>query len=129
MANKKTRESSAAAPRTDSESIQQPQTKEEALQWVRDYTGVRIADAPVCRHHHTPAFYFWELLKRPPLALVLGPRGGGKSFLSALDTHYTSRWNPKHGTKILGGSRAESEQIYRALERSGLRRERRAWFR
>jgi hypothetical protein len=55
------------------------------------------------------------MLQRPPLALILGPRGGGKSFLSALETHYTSRWTPKHGTRILGGSRAQSEQVYRAL--------------
>jgi hypothetical protein len=55
------------------------------------------------------------MLSRPPLALILGPRGGGKSFLSALETHYTSRWNARHGTRILGGSRAQSEQVYRAL--------------
>lgn len=47
--------------------------------------------------------------------LVLGSRGAGKSFLSAIDTHLTSRWNPRHGTRILGGSRAQSEQVYRAL--------------
>src|SRR5262249_28835497 len=86
-----------------------------ALKWVRDYTGVRVADAHVCADHTSPADYFWELLQRPPLALVLGPRGGGKSFLSALETHYTSRWVPKHGARILGGSRAQSEQVYRAL--------------
>ena len=39
----------------------------------------------------------------------------GKSFLSALDTHLTSRWDPDHGTRILGGSKAQSEQIYHAL--------------
>ncbi len=115
MAIKKTQERPGAGPGGDSRTIQQPKTKEEALRWVRDYTGVRIADAHVCRNHATPAAYFWELLQRPPLALILGPRGGGKSFLSALDTHYTSRWNPKHGTRILGGSLSQSEQVYRAL--------------
>jgi hypothetical protein len=53
--------------------------------------------------------------RRPPLALVLGARGAGKSFLSALDTHLASRWHPRHGTRILGGSKAQSEQVYRAL--------------
>lgn len=92
-----------------------PTSREEVLQWVTDYTGVRIADRRVCARHTNPAEYFWQLLQRPPLALVLGPRGGGKSFLAALETHFTSRWNPRHGTRILGGSRAQSEQVYRAL--------------
>lgn len=56
-------------------------------------------------------------LKRPSLALVLGARGAGKSFLSALDTHLTSRWYPGHGTRILGGSQAQSFQILEALQR------------
>ena len=47
---------------------------------------------------------------------MLGPRGGGKSFLSAIHTHLKSRFNPRYGTRILGGSRAQSEQIYRALK-------------
>ncbi len=50
------------------------------------------------------------------MALVLGSRGAGKSFLSALDTHLVSRWNPRHGTRVLGGSRSQSEQVYRALK-------------
>lgn len=56
-----------------------------------------------------------QVLDRPSLALWHGPRGSGKSFLSALDTHLASRFNPGHETHILGGSRAQSEQIYRAL--------------
>ena len=100
----------------DAMSGRQPKTRDELLQWVLDYTGVRIADRSVCIGHTSPADYFSKLvLDRPSLALVLGPRGGGKSFLSALDTHYHSRWNAKHGTKILGGSRSQSEQVYRAL--------------
>ena len=96
--------------------IPQPKTRAELLQWVWDYMGIRIADQSVCLGHTSPADYFTELvLNRPQLALVLGPRGGGKSFLSALDTHYHSRWNAKHGTKILGGSKSQSEQVYRAL--------------
>ncbi len=93
-----------------------PKNAKALQKWVLDYTGIEIADRPVCRDHSSPFQYFADLfLERPPLALVLGPRGGGKSFLSALNTHLTSRFNPKHGTRILGGSRAQSEQVYRAL--------------
>ena len=56
-----------------------------------------------------------QVLERPSLCLWHGPRGSGKSFLSALDTHLCSRFNPRHETRILGGSKAQSEQIYRAL--------------
>lgn len=80
------------------------------------YTKIRLARTSVCLGHDSPGDYFTRLFfERPPLSLVLGPRGGGKSFLSALDTHITSRWNPRHGTRILGGSRSQSEQVYRAL--------------
>ncbi len=84
--------------------------------WIEEYTGIKIADSPVCRGHDAPWKFFAELYhQRPPIVLVLGPRGGGKSFLSALHTHLVSRWNPRHETRILGGSRSQSEQVYRAL--------------
>ena len=57
------------------------------------------------------------------IALILGSRGCGKSFLSALDTHLTSRWDSDHGTRILGGSKAQSAQIYLALRDISMRHE------
>lgn len=84
--------------------------------WIYAFTGVKIASAPVCPGHQTPWQFFSEMyFNRPSVALVLGSRGAGKSFLSALDTHLASRWSPKHGTRILGGSKSQSEQVYRAL--------------
>lgn len=84
--------------------------------WIRRFLSIELAPTSVCHGHAAPWRIFEEVhLHRPPLALLLGPRGGGKSFLSALDTHLTSRWYPGHGTRILGGSKAQSEQIYRAL--------------
>jgi hypothetical protein len=88
-------------------------------EWVRKAAGIdiKIASKAVCPGHTSP----WEIFrtifgKRPSLALVLGGRGTGKSYLSALDTHLTSLKCPGHGTRILGGSRSQSEQIYRALQ-------------
>jgi hypothetical protein len=83
--------------------------------WICFHTGIRIAWEPVCTEHHTPWDYFSEIRKRPPLALVHGPRGGGKSLLSALDSHLTSRAHPRHDTRILGGSKSQSAQVYHAL--------------
>ena len=61
-----------------------------------------------------------QVLERPALALWHGPRGSGKSFLSAIDTHWTSRFHPRHETRILGGSLAQSEQIHQALREAVL---------
>ncbi len=95
---------------------QRPQTAKRLHRWLVAYTGVRVAREHVCPGHDSPWDCFRALhLKRPSLALVLGARGAGKSFLSALDTHLTSRWSPRHATRILGGSRAQSLQVYQAL--------------
>jgi hypothetical protein len=78
--------------------------------------GVKVADTPVCPGHSAPLDYLTEwLCERPAISLVHGPRGGGKSYLAALATHIESQGYPWHGTKILGGSLAQSQQIYNAI--------------
>ena len=85
--------------------------------WVEAFAGIRIPSRSVCPGHSSPfAMFASQVLDRPSLALWHGPRGSGKSYLSALDTHLASRFNPHHETHVLGGSRAQSEQIYRALQ-------------
>jgi hypothetical protein len=84
--------------------------------WIHCYTGVKIPVNAVCAGHTAPFELFArQFLERPSLALWHGPRGSGKSFLSAIETHLTSRFNPRHSTRILGGSLSQSEQIYEAL--------------
>ena len=101
----------------DSARQKRPTTSRQLLQWVHRFTGVEIATQSVCRGHTAPFELFArQVLERPSLALWHGPRGGGKSFLSAIDTHIASRFNPRHGTRILGGSLSQSEQIYQALQ-------------
>src|SRR4051812_37618703 len=93
-----------------------PKDAQDLHDWVRHYTGLRIPTLPVCAGHTAPfAMFSRQVLERPSLSLWHGPRGSGKSFLSALDTHLCSRFNARHETRILGGSRAQSEQIYNAL--------------
>jgi hypothetical protein len=94
-----------------------PTTADALHDWVRAYTGVSIPRASVCDGHAAPFDLFArQVLQRPSLALWHGPRGSGKSFLSAIDTHLASRFHPRHGTRILGGSLSQSRQIYAALE-------------
>jgi hypothetical protein len=90
--------------------------------WIGQRTNVRIPTEAVCAGHTAPFDMFAnQVLERPSLSLWHGPRGSGKSFLSAIDTHLCSRFNPRHETRILGGSLAQSEQIHRALDESILK--------
>jgi len=96
-----------------------PEDAEHLWLWATVYAGVRIARRRVCQGHTAPftAFARQVLARpRPPLALWHASRGGGKSFLSALDTHLTSRWHPRHGSRVLGGSLDQAKQIYNALK-------------
>ena len=94
-----------------------PATADALYDWVLAHLGVTIPRVAVCAGHGAPFDLFArQVLERPSLALWHGPRGSGKSFLSAIDTHLTSRFNPHHGTRILGGSLSQSRQIYTALE-------------
>src|SRR5262249_52408999 len=93
-----------------------PRNRWELERWVLSFTGVRVPGQAVCRGHSAPLDMFArQVLERPALALWHGPRGSGKSFLSAIDTHMASRFHPRHETRILGGSLAQSEQIHQAL--------------
>lgn len=85
--------------------------------WVKLYTGIEVQHTAVCRGHSAPFdMLAQQFFERPLISLWHGPRGGGKSFLSALDTHLNSRFLPGHGTRILGGSKQQSKQIYQALD-------------
>jgi hypothetical protein len=101
----------------DSARQTRPATSRQLWQWVHRFTGIQIATQSVCRGHAAPFDLFArQVLERPSLALWHGPRGGGKTFLSAIDTHLASRFHPRHGTRILGGSLSQSEQTYQALQ-------------
>jgi len=79
--------------------------------------GVHVADCAVCDGHDAPLDFLDAYVnERPSVSLVVGPRGGGKSYLAGLATHFDSVHHDNHGTRILGGSMAQSEQIYNALK-------------
>lgn len=85
---------------------------------LAEFWGVRLAASPVCEGHSAPLeFLRQQVLDRPAISLWHGPRGGGKSFVSALGAWVDSTEHDKHGTRILGGSLAQSQQIYEALKR------------
>jgi hypothetical protein len=86
------------------------------LKAISSRYGVKLAAEVVCTGHTPPAEFLRACVyDRPDLLLVLGPRGGGKSFLAALATHVDSIQHPGHATTILGGSESQSQQIFRAI--------------
>lgn len=93
-----------------------PVTTDQLWDWINDFTGVRLAKSAVCEGHQSQFEVFCDWWFRPQnTTLLMGSRGSGKSFLSALHTHLLSRFNPLYGTRILGGSLDQSRQIYEAL--------------
>lgn len=79
--------------------------------------GVELSDSPVCQGHSCTGDIFVAIcVQRLSMMLVHGARGAGKSFMAALATHLNSLMLPGHGTQILGGSMAQSGQIYNALK-------------
>lgn len=75
-----------------------------------------IADQAVCEGHSSPMDVMEAMVfDRPSNMLTLGPRGSGKSHGAAFATHLDSIRFDNHGTKILGGSEAQSRQVYHAL--------------
>jgi len=84
--------------------------------WIEWYTGIRVARQSVCANHQAPfdALCCWHF-DRPSKALLLGPRGGGKSLIQSIDAHLDSRFNRKHFTRVLAGSLAQAQQVYGGL--------------
>lgn len=92
-------------------------TKRSLVATLGNEFGITIPSVAVCVDHSAPLDFVTQwIYDRPGMSVVLGPRGGGKSFLSAFATHVDSYRRPHHATKILGGSLAQSEQIYNAIQ-------------
>jgi hypothetical protein len=84
--------------------------------WLVNFIGPKLARVPVCENHSAPFDIFADIyFNKPSAVLILGPRGGGKSMMSALQTHLECRWNPDYAARIMGGSEQQSRQIYDAI--------------
>lgn len=90
--------------------------RDHLYEWVVAFLGPELSRAGVCEGHCAPFDAFADMyFNRPSVALMLGPRGGGKSMMSALQTHLECRFHPKYAARIMGGSEQQSRQIYDAI--------------
>lgn len=84
--------------------------------WIRGFVGPALSTRHVCKGHHSPLRIFSDIyFNKPSSAVVLGPRGGGKSMMAAIATHMECRFNPGYAARIMGGSEQQSRQIYDAI--------------
>lgn len=80
--------------------------------WMRYFLGVSLPRVPVCRDHAAPLDIFSDVYFHDhPVTLILGPRGGGKTMMSSLDSHLRARYDPNYDAKIIGGSLEQSKQV------------------
>lgn len=108
---------STSAPRIDAARLARPATAGHLWRWIAAHTGLRVPHRPVCRGHCAPFAPLADAwADPPPVALVLGPRGGGKSLTQGLLAHLHARFDPGRHTRILGGSRAQAAQVYEAIK-------------
>lgn len=97
----------------------QPDDVDHLWHWIYAFTGIKVATNKVCRDHSPPMEWLAkQILEIPDQILIMGSRGSGKSFLEAIATHIESRFTPRLGTRILGGSKSQSSQIYEALDQA-----------
>jgi len=100
----------------ESETFSRIETRRRKLKRIGNLFGVHIASESVCSGHCAPLDFVYDwCYQRPSLSVILGPRGGGKSYLAAFGTLWDSLKYDRHGTRILGGSKAQSQQIYEAI--------------
>ena len=90
--------------------------RDELADLMRAVYRVKVPRKKVCHDHHSPMDFLEAWIYDPPdISLVLGPRGGGKSYLAAGATHIDSVCE-QIDTMVLGGSESQSAQIYNALK-------------
>ena len=87
--------------------------KEELLDFVEAFWGLKIPRGKVCPEHTPPAEYvtaaFFEEVQN---SVCWANRGGGKTLNGALVTWLDAVFKPGCETKILGGSLEQSHKMY-----------------
>lgn len=93
-----------------------PKTPDELWDYIFDTWGVRIARVAVCHDHDAPfdfiCFGFFELV---PNLFCIGPRGGGKSYDTALLMELNSRWKPGCESMVFGAVDEQNRKVFQDM--------------
>lgn len=94
-------------------SIDAPQTPDELWNYINDTWHIKIARVSVCEDHDAPFDFicagFFETF---PNIFEIGPRGGGKSFKTALLLLLNSRHKPGCESVVFGAVDEQSQKVY-----------------
>lgn len=94
-------------------SIDAPQTPDELWDYINDTWSIKIARVSVCEDHDAPFDFvcagFFELY---PNIFEIGPRGGGKSFKTAMILQLNSRFKPGCESVVFGAVDEQSKKVY-----------------
>ncbi len=72
-----------------------PQTDDELWQWIKDNTGYAIPRKAVCPNHNAPFDFLADMyFNRVDGAVLLAPRGGGKTLMASILHYANSKFKP-----------------------------------
>jgi hypothetical protein len=94
-----------------------PQTPDELWDYIVRRYGVRIARVAVCHDHDTPFDYVCAgFFKTYPNVFCIGPRGGGKSALTALLHDLNAHFFPGIECATFGAVEEQAKRVYSAFK-------------
>ncbi len=86
---------------------------DELHQWIIDELGINVPRVAVCPGHDAPFDFVADLvLGREDAAIVIGNRGGGKTFLSALIIFCLMRFNKEQECISVGAQEVQARRAY-----------------
>jgi len=109
--------------------LQKPSSPAHLKNYVRFFLNLTVPDLKICEDHDSPMDYLWysfnaeHSIENMELnrqnynndCIVWAGRGGGKTYLAALATLLDSIFKPGCKTRILSGSRQQSQRMYNYL--------------
>ena len=92
---------------------QKPATEAHLLKWVSLVTGFSLATVNVCPNHQPPAQVLCDLyFNKVTDAIVLGPRGGGKTVICSIIYLVLQFFNPGYEAIHFGATDNQSKRCY-----------------
>jgi hypothetical protein len=90
-----------------------PNTKDELWQYIKDTWNIEIARVAVCQGHDAPFDFIWlGYSEVVPNLFCIGPRGGGKSFDTAMLMELNSRGKPGCESIVFGAVDDQNKKVY-----------------
>lgn len=95
-----------------------PKTDDELWQWIKDHTGFAIPRKSVCPNHNAPFDFLADMyFNRVDGAVLLAPRGGGKTLMAAILHYVNSKHKPTLESATVGAIENQAILAYGHIRR------------